>query len=106
MSHEDADAEQDSFCRDYHLRWRGTPLDYRPNFANHASQPVVRSLRDRTTVARWPPTARPGEFLAGGEQFDYGDKRGVAIESIYGVGKMQFGSNASSDTGDLKDHGA
>lgn len=39
------------------------------------------------------------------ENFDYGDKRGVAIEAIYGIGKMQFGSSAGSDTGDLKDHG-
>jgi hypothetical protein len=39
------------------------------------------------------------------QDFDYGEKRGVAIESIYGVGKMQFGSNASAEGGDLKDHG-
>ena len=39
------------------------------------------------------------------QDFDYGDKRGVAIESIYGVGKMQFGSNATAEMGDLKDHG-
>lgn len=39
------------------------------------------------------------------ETFDYGDKRGVAIEAIYGIGKMQFGSASGSDTGDLKDHG-
>ena len=38
------------------------------------------------------------------ETFDYGDKKGVAIESIYGIGKMQFGSGAG-DTDDLKDHG-
>ncbi len=38
------------------------------------------------------------------EEFDYGDKHGVAIEAIYGVGKMQFGSG-TSDTADLKDHG-
>lgn len=38
------------------------------------------------------------------EDFDYGDKHGVEISSIYGVGKMQFGSG-SSDTADLKDHG-
>jgi N4-gp56 family major capsid protein len=38
------------------------------------------------------------------ETFDYGDKRGVAIESIYGIEKMQFGSGAT-DTADLKDHG-
>lgn len=38
------------------------------------------------------------------ETFDYGDKRGVAIESIYGISKMQFGSG-TGDTDDLKDHG-
>jgi N4-gp56 family major capsid protein len=38
------------------------------------------------------------------ETFDYGDKRGVAIEAIYGIQKMQFGSGAA-DRDDLKDHG-
>lgn len=38
------------------------------------------------------------------ETFDYGDKRGVAVESIYGIQKMQFGSG-TGDTDDLKDHG-
>ena len=38
------------------------------------------------------------------EEFDYGDKHGVAIESIYGVKKVLFGSGAG-DTDDLKDHG-
>ncbi len=38
------------------------------------------------------------------ETFDYGDKRGVAIEAIYGIKKMQFGSG-TTDTADLKDHG-
>lgn len=38
------------------------------------------------------------------ETFDYGDKQGVAIDAIYGIKKMQFGSG-SSDTADLKDHG-
>jgi len=38
------------------------------------------------------------------ETFDYGDKQGVAIDSIYGIKKMQFGSG-SGDTDDLKDHG-
>lgn len=38
------------------------------------------------------------------ETFDYGDKKGVAIEAIYGIGKMQFGSG-SGDRDDLKDHG-
>lgn len=38
------------------------------------------------------------------ETFDYGDKRGIAIEAIYGIKKMQFGSG-TADTDDLKDHG-
>ena len=38
------------------------------------------------------------------ETFDYGDKYGVAIDGIYGVEKMTFGSG-SGDTDDLKDHG-
>lgn len=38
------------------------------------------------------------------EEFDYGDKYGVAIDGIYGVRKIIFGSG-SGDTDDLKDHG-
>ena len=38
------------------------------------------------------------------EVFDYGDKHGVAVEAIYGVRKVIFGSG-SGDTDDLKDHG-
>ena len=39
------------------------------------------------------------------EEFDYGDKQGCAIRQWYAVEKMTFGSDASSDTGNLKDHG-
>jgi len=38
------------------------------------------------------------------ENFDYEDKKGVAIEGIYGVRKIIFGSGAG-DTDDTKDHG-
>lgn len=38
------------------------------------------------------------------EEFDYGDKVGVAIEEIRGIQKMIFGSG-SGDTDDTKDHG-
>jgi hypothetical protein len=38
------------------------------------------------------------------EEFDYGDKHGVAVESILGIRKIVFGSGGS-DTSDLKDHG-
>ena len=43
------------------------------------------------------------------EDFDYGDKKGVEISAIYGVNKMQFGSDAigvdRDDTKKKKDHG-
>ena len=38
------------------------------------------------------------------EEFDYGDKYGVAIDGILGVRKIIFGSG-TGDTDDLKDHG-
>ena len=38
------------------------------------------------------------------EEFDYGDKVGVAIDGIYGVRKIIFGSGAG-DTDDTKDNG-
>ena len=38
------------------------------------------------------------------ETFDYGDKEGVAVDGIYGVRKVLFGTGAG-DTDDLKDHG-
>ncbi|HEU4804997.1 MAG TPA: DUF4043 family protein [Nitrobacter sp.] len=38
------------------------------------------------------------------EEFDYGDKHGVAVESIYGVEKLRFGTG-TGDTDDLKDNG-
>lgn len=38
------------------------------------------------------------------EEFDYKDKQGVAVRTIYEIKKMLFGSGAG-DTDDLKDHG-
>jgi N4-gp56 family major capsid protein len=38
------------------------------------------------------------------EKFDYGDKHGVAVEAIYGVRKLIFGTG-SADTDDTKDNG-
>lgn len=39
------------------------------------------------------------------ESFDYGDKSGVAVDGIYAINKMTFGTDASVDTTDQKDHG-
>lgn len=39
------------------------------------------------------------------EEFDYGDKQGVAVDGIYGVRKLIFGTSASGDTTTPKDNG-
>lgn len=49
-------------------------------------------------------TAYAKRWTSKQETFDYGDKHGVAIESIYGIEKMVFGSG-TADRDDLKDHG-
>lgn len=38
------------------------------------------------------------------KEFDYGDKYGIAVDGIYGVSKLRFGSGAT-DTDDQKDNG-
>lgn len=38
------------------------------------------------------------------ETFDYGDKHGVAVDGIFGIAKLRFGTG-SGDTDDYKDHG-
>ena len=48
--------------------------------------------------------ARAKRWQSRTEQFDYGDKHGVAVETIDAFAKMTFGSGAG-DTDDLKDHG-
>ena len=55
----------------------------------------VRQLRAIAYAKRWKTVT---------EIFDYGDKHGVAVEGIYGVRKILFGTG-SGDTDDLKDHG-
>lgn len=39
------------------------------------------------------------------KEFDYGDKYGIAVDGIYGCRLTLFGTSASSDTGDLVNHG-
>lgn len=39
------------------------------------------------------------------EMFDYKDKQGIAIRQWHQFEKLRFGTQAGSDTGDLKDHG-
>jgi N4-gp56 family major capsid protein len=38
------------------------------------------------------------------KEFDYGDKHGIAVDGIFGISKLRFGTGAG-DTDDSKDHG-
>jgi N4-gp56 family major capsid protein len=49
-------------------------------------------------------TAYARRWRSATEEFDYGDKYGVEISSLYGIEKMRFGSG-TGDTDDTKDHG-
>lgn len=75
--------------------------------------PVYENLGDGGTVEVTPvylcgaqalAVAWARRFKTVTETFDYGDKDGVAIDGIYGVRKVLFGTG-SGDTDDLKDHG-
>ncbi len=39
------------------------------------------------------------------ETFDYGDKKGVAVQAFDGIEKLRFGTHASNEADDPKDHG-
>jgi N4-gp56 family major capsid protein len=95
------------------LLWDGVIIKEIPEMYDELATPFT-NLGDGATVeigcafltgAQAIGAAYAKRWTSKEETFDYGDKRGVAIESIYGISKMQFGSASGSDTGDLKDHG-
>lgn len=72
---------------------------------------TLTGLGDSSTVvpaflcgAQAVATAYARRWRSKTEEFDYGDKHGVETSSIYGIGKMVFGSGAA-DRDTLKDHG-
>lgn len=72
---------------------------------------TLTGLGDSSTVvpaflcgAQAVGTAYAKRWTSKEQTFDYGDKRGVAIEAIYGVDKIRFGTGAG-DTTTPKDHG-
>lgn len=75
--------------------------------------PIYPNLGDSATTEVTPVYLMGAQALGHGlakrwksvtEEFDYGDKHGIAIESIYGVSKLRFGTG-TTDTDDYKDHG-
>jgi N4-gp56 family major capsid protein len=75
--------------------------------------PIYANLGDSATTEVTPvylcgaqalAIAYARRFKTVTETFDYGDKDGVAVDGIYGVRKLLFGTG-TGDTDDLKDHG-
>jgi N4-gp56 family major capsid protein len=95
------------------LLWNGVIIKEVPEMYDELGTPFANLGNGATTEigcaflcgAQAVGAAYAKRWTSKEETFDYGDKRGVAIESIYGISKMQFGSSSGSDTGDLKDHG-
>ena len=90
------------------LLWNGVIIKEDHDFYDFAT---LTGLGDSSTVV---PAVLTGAQAVGAayarrwrsktEEFDYGDKHGVEISAIYGIGKMVFGSG-EGDRDDLKDHG-
>jgi N4-gp56 family major capsid protein len=94
------------------LLWDGVIIKEVPEMYDELATPFT-NLGDGATVeigcaflcgAQAVGAAYARRWKSKTEEFDYGDKHGVEISAIYGIGKMQFGSGAG-DRDDLKDHG-
>lgn len=90
------------------LMWNGVIVKECDNI------PIYTNLGDSATTEVTPVFLLGAQALAHAvckrwrtvtEEFDYGDKHGVAVDTIMGIRKLVFGSASGSDTGDLKDHG-
>jgi N4-gp56 family major capsid protein len=90
------------------LMWNGVIVKEMDNI------PIYTDLGDSATTEVTPVYLLGAQALAQvfakrwktvTEVFDYGDKHGVAVETIMGIRKILFGTHATTDTSDLKDHG-
>ena len=89
------------------LHWNGAivkevdDLPIYPNIGNGATTEVTpvyllgAQALGHALAKRWRTRTK---------EFDYGDKVGTAVDGIYGVSKLQFGTG-TGDRDDLKDHG-
>lgn len=89
------------------IMWNGVivkELDNMPIYANLGDSATTEVTPIYLMGAQALAVAYAKHWKTVTEEFDYGDKHGVAVESIYGVRKILFGSG-TGDTDDLKDHG-
>lgn len=90
------------------LLWNGVIIKEAHDLYEYST---LTALGDSSTVvpaflcgAQAIGTAYARRWRSKTEEFDYGDKHGVEISAIYGIGKMVFGTGAG-DRDDLVDHG-
>lgn len=89
------------------IMWNGVivkEIDNIPIYENLAATGTVEVTPVFLCGAQALAIAYAKRWTTKSEIFDYGDKRGVAVEAILGVRKVIFGSG-SGDTDDTKDHG-
>lgn len=89
------------------ILWNGTIVketDNLPVYANLGASATTEVTPVYLLGAQAVAVAYAKRWRSITEEFDYGDKYGVAIDGIYGVEKTRFGTGAT-DTDDLKDHG-
>lgn len=89
------------------IMWNGAivkELDDMPIYANLGDSATTEVTPVYLLGAQALAIAYAKRWKTATEEFDYGDKHGVAVESIYGVRKVLFGTG-TGDTDDLKDHG-
>lgn len=89
------------------ILWNGAivkEIDDIPIYANEGDGATTEVTPVYLCGAQALGVAYAKRFRSITEEFDYGDKHGVAIDAIYGIKKLLFGSG-SGDTDDLKDNG-
>lgn len=89
------------------ILWNGCIVketDNLPIYANLGAGGTVEVTPVYLCGAQALAVAYANRWRSKTEVFDYGDKYGIAIDGIYGVKKITFGTGAS-DTDDQKDHG-
>lgn len=100
-------AEANKLFQGGDIMWNGTivkEVDDIPIYANIGASGTTEVTPVYLCGAQALGIAWGRKWKSVTKEFDYGDKYGVAIDGIYGVSKLRFGTGAT-DTDDLKDHG-
>jgi N4-gp56 family major capsid protein len=100
-------AEANKLFQGGDIMWNGTivkEVDDIPIYANLGASATTEVTPVYLCGAQALGIAWGRRWKSVTKEFDYGDKYGVAIDGIYAVSKLRFGTGAE-DTDDQKDHG-